>query len=162
LKNDFPNIKYIIAGSGRELKNLKKLVSDLNLNNTVIFVDNVNDAQKKYLFKKTKLMIMPTLDETLNRSIEGFGISYLEAAFFRIPSIASNIGGTPEAVINNKTGIIIDDIKLLHSSIKQLLIDEQKISNLGMNAEKRANSSFLWEKIVKQYISLIYELHQSR
>ena len=162
LKNDFPNIKYIIAGSGRELKNLKKLVSDLNLNNTVIFVDNVNDAQKKYLFKKTKLMIMPTLDETSNRSIEGFGISYLEAAFFRIPSIASNIGGTPEAVINNKTGIIIDDIKLLHSSIKQLLIDEQKITNLGMNAEKRAISSFLWEKIVKQYISLIYELHQSR
>ena len=162
MKNDFPNIKYIIAGSGRELKNLKKLVSDLNLNNTVIFVDNVNDAQKKYLFKKTKLMIMPTLDETSNRSIEGFGISYLEAAFFRIPSIASNIGGTTEAVINNKTGIIIDDIKLLHSSIKQLLIDEQKITNLGMNAEKRAISSFLWEKIVKQYISLIYELQQSR
>ena len=102
------------------------------------------------------------MDESKSRSIEGFGISYLEAAFFGIPSIASNVGGTPEAVINNKTGIIIDDIKLLHSSIKQLLIDEQKITNLGMNAEKRANSSFLWEKIVKQYISLIYELHQSR
>ena len=160
--DDFPNIKYIIAGSGRELKNLKKLVNDLNLNNNVIFVDNVNDAQKKYLFKKAKLMIMPTLDDTSNRSIEGFGISYLEASFFRIPSIASNVGGTPEAVINNKTGIIIDDIKLLHSAIEQLLIDEQKINKLGINAEKRAVSDFLWENVVKKYTSLIYELNHAR
>ena len=43
--------------------------------------------QKKYLYlKKSNLMIMPTLDESEdNRSIEGFGISYIEAAFFWCP-----------------------------------------------------------------------------
>ena len=38
-------------------------------------------------------MVMPTIDETHNNSIEGFGISYIEAALFGIPSIASNVGG---------------------------------------------------------------------
>ena len=44
-------------------------------------------------------MVMPTTDESNERSVEGFGISYLEAAFYGIPSIASNVGGTPEAVL---------------------------------------------------------------
>ena len=120
LKNKFPDILYIIAGEGSEKAYLQRVVNSFDLNNHVFFAGNVNEKQKKQLFKNTTLMVMPTLDESHNRSIEGFGIAYLEAAFFRIPSIASNIGGTPEAVINNKTGIIIDDIKLLHSSIKQL------------------------------------------
>ena len=51
---------------------------------------------------------MPTLDESENKSIEGFGIAYIEAAFFGIPSIASDVGGTPEAVIDKKTGWCID------------------------------------------------------
>ena len=54
-------------------------------------------------------MVMPTLDESQNRSIEGFGIAYLEAAFFGIPSVASKVGGTPEAVLHKQTGIIIDN-----------------------------------------------------
>ena len=54
-------------------------------------------------------MIMPTLDEIKIGSIEGFGIVYIEAAFFAIPSIASNVGGTPEAVIDNSTGKIINN-----------------------------------------------------
>ena len=55
-------------------------------------------------------MVMPTLDESKKNSIEGFGIAYLEAAYYGIPSIASNVGGTPEAVIHNETGIIISDM----------------------------------------------------
>ena len=53
-------------------------------------------------------MVMPTLDESHNRSIEGFGIAYLEAAFFGIPSVASKAGGASEAVLHQETGIIID------------------------------------------------------
>ena len=54
--------------------------------------------------------------------------------------------------------------EIWHRASSQAAADrsEQKITKLGMNAEKRAISSFLWEKIVKQYISLIYELQQSR
>ena len=78
----FPNIQYIIAGTGPELRNLKKIVKDSKLEKYIIFVGKVNDYQKKYLFQKTELMIMPTIDETENRSIEGFGIVYIEAAFF--------------------------------------------------------------------------------
>ena len=162
LITEFPNIKYIVAGAGSELKNLKKLVSELKLEKNVVFVGNVNDAQKKYLFQKVNLMVMPTLDETAKRSIEGFGIAYLEASFYSIPSIASNIGGTSEAVINDKTGIIIEDINELYKAIRDLLTNKTKRNLLGKAAQKRAISEFNWDNISKNYLKLIDNLINSK
>ena len=155
LISEFPDIQYIIAGNGPELKKLKKIVKEKNLNKNIIFVGEVNENQKKYLFQKSNLMIMPTLDEKDNRSIEGFGISYIEAAFFAVPSIASNIGGTPEAVIDNFTGKIIYNISDLFPTIRELLLNQDKIKYLGKNAQKRAFQEFNWDKISENYLSLI-------
>jgi len=159
LLSEFPSLQYIIAGSGSELKNLKKLTSELNLEKNILFVGNISDSQKKYLFQKVNLMVMPTLDETTNRSIEGFGIAYLEASFFSIPSIASNIGGTPEAVVNNNTGVIIDEISQLYPTIRDLLSNQVKLKSLGTAAQKRAITEFTWEVISKKYKSLIKDLY---
>ena len=148
----FPNIQYIIAGDGPEKKFLKTLVEKNHLNQNVKFVGMINDSQKKYLFSKTDLMIMPTLDERDKQSIEGFGIAYLEAAFFGIPSIASNIGGTPEAVLHKKTGIIIDNINELHDTINELLNDTKYLKNLGNQAKNRAINDFNWSKVSKKYL----------
>ena len=49
---------------------------------------------------------MPTFQD--NNSIEGFGLSYIEAAKYGVPSIAGNSGGAKEAIINNKTGWCVD------------------------------------------------------
>ena len=65
---------------------------------------------ENYIFSKTDIMVMPTSDELHEKSIEGFGISYIEAANFGIPSIASNVGGTTEAVLHKNTGLIINEI----------------------------------------------------
>ena len=152
---EFSKIQYIIAGNGPELYNLKKIVKEKNLEKNILFVGTVNDSQKKFLFEKAQLLIMPTLDETQNRSIEGFGIAYIEAAFFSIPSIASDIGGTPEAVIDNFTGKIIKNIDDLFLTIRELLLDPKQINHLGENAKKRAIEEFKWDYISKKYLSLI-------
>ena len=158
LKNDYQNIQYIIAGSGPELQNLKKIVKNLDIQKNVIFVGNINNKQKNYLFKRINLMVMPTIDESINRSIEGFGIAYLEAAFYAIPSVASNIGGTSEAVLHNDTGLIISDISDLYKVLKNILVDKNKLKFLGDNAKLRAENEFTWNVIGKKYLQLINNL----
>ena len=148
-----PRLQYIIAGDGPEKNFLMNLVKKNNLEATVKFIGSVNDQQKKYLFQKTDLMIMPTLDESENRSIEGFGIAYLEAAFFGIPSIASNVGGTPEAVLDKKTGIIINNINELYDTMDNLLIDNRYLKKLGEQAKIRAINEFDWSKVSKKYLN---------
>ncbi len=155
LKLRFSQIKYIISGEGPEKSNLKQIIKNLSLENNVIFTGTVNNQQKKYLYENSDLMVMPTLERSKERSIEGFGIAYIEAAFFGLPSIASKFGGTPEAVLHNKTGIIINDFEDLYLSIYQLLEKKDLIKKLGNEAQQRAIKDFNWEKVTQNYLSLI-------
>ena len=155
LINEFHNLQYIIAGEGSELSYLKKIVKNKKLDQNVIFLGKANDSEKKYIFSKTDLMIMPTTDESKNRSIEGFGISYIEAALFGIPSIASNVGGVPEAILHNKTGIVLNHIDELEANLRELLTNQEKRKNLGKQAKTRALNELEWKNITNKYLSLI-------
>ena len=158
LKDRYPNIRYIIAGEGEEKSYLKSLVNTLNIYKNVNFIGSVTDAQKKYIFNKTDLMVMPTLDETNRSSIEGFGITYIEASLFGIPSIASNVGGTKEAVLHNKTGLILDNLNDLENNICELIENKEKRKLLGENAKNRAQNELNWNNQVKKYLNLISNL----
>ena len=155
MTTDFPKIQYIISGEGPEKTYLQQLVKKYSLHSNVFFAGLVNEFQKKYLFECVDLMVMPTLDEREKRSIEGFGIAYLEAAFFGIPSIASDVGGTKEAVLHNKTGIIINNIDDIYQSIHNLLINPNQRKKLGENARKRAVEDFNWNIVIKKYLDPI-------
>ena len=155
LKNEFNNLQYIIVGEGPELSYLKKIVKNKKLDQNVIFLGKANDSEKKYIFSKTDLMIMPTIDESQNRSIEGFGIAYIEAALFGIPSIATNVGGASEAVLHNKTGIVLNHIDELEVNFRELLTNQEKRKNLGREANIRVQNELQWENITNQYVSLI-------
>ncbi len=155
LKKIYPNIQYIIAGEGDELENIKYEVKNYKLESNVKLVGTINENQKKYIFSKTDIMIMPTLDETHANSIEGFGIVYIEAAQYGIPSIASNVGGTPEAVLHNKTGLIINNFNELDDSIKKLIENKQYTTELGQNAKIRADNELNWEIQIEKYNKLI-------
>ena len=158
LKKIYPNIQYIIAGEGDQLENIKKEIKNYNLESNVKLVGTINENQKKFIFSKTDIMIMPTIDETHANSIEGFGIAYIEAAQYGIPSIASNVGGTPEAVLHNKTGLIINNFNELDESIKNLVENKQNRIELGQNAKTRAENELNWEKQVAKYNKLIDDI----
>ncbi len=159
LKKKYHNIRYIIAGEGKERSYLESLAGSLNISENVIFIGSINDGQKKFILKKTNLMIMPTLDESKKSSIEGFGITYIEAALFGIPSIASNVGGTKEAVLHNETGIIIDNLDKLEIAIVDLIEDNIKMKKLGEKAKERAEIQLSWTNIIKDYNKLIDEVN---
>ena len=155
LKKIYPDIQYIIAGEGDQLDNIKNEIKNYNLDNNVKLVGTVNESQKKFIFSKTDIMVMPTLDQSHANSIEGFGIAYIEAAQYGIPSIASNIGGTPEAVLHNKTGLIINNLNELDESIKKLIENKEYRIKLGQNAKIRADNDLNWEKQIEKYNKLI-------
>ena len=85
-------LKYAILGDGPELSRLKDLVIKHSLLEQVDFI--YHDYPSEKIFKNSSIHIMPTL--TTPDSIEGFGISNVEAASFGLPCIVSNSGGTPE------------------------------------------------------------------
>ena len=77
---------------------------------------------------------------------------------FGIPSIASNVGGTQEAVLHNETGIIINNLDKLETAISDLIGNETKMKHLGEKAKKRAETQLSWATIVKDYEKLIAKI----
>ena len=151
---NFPKIKYLIAGDGPEKIKLVKQTKKLGLEKNVEFLGNINNWEKKNVFENTDIMVMPTIDESHNKSIEGFGISYIEAAFFGICSIATDVGGVREAIVNNETGILLKQNEDIYPNLKGLLLDKEKLNNLGKNAKKRAMTDFNWNKVFKNYLEV--------
>ena len=101
-----PEWRWDIGGSGPQQDELAATITSLNLENRVFLLGRIDEADKNDLLAKADLFIMPSYQE--GKSLEGFGISYAEAARFGVPSIAGQAGGAPEAVIDGETGWCVD------------------------------------------------------
>ena len=153
LKPKFPKIKYISIGYGEEEKNILKLSEELNLENDVIFLKNIDFNLKIALIAESNLFLMPSRIE--KKSVEGFGISFIEAASYGIGSIGGKDGGASDAIAHKKTGLICDGSNL--NSIYDSVLNFFKNNNFleyGKNAREHSEK-FYWDKIIKSYLKLL-------
>ncbi len=153
LKELYPNIIYVCVGYGEEENNLKNLVNELNLSNNVIFLKNIDNGLKNALVCKSNIFVMPSIIH--NKSVEGFGIAYIEAAQYGIPSIGGKDGGASDAIVHDKTGLICDgnNLEEIYSSIDKMLKDH-KYREYGKLA-KEFSKHFHWEQIIKNYQKIL-------
>ncbi len=149
LKEIYHDIIYTCIGYGDEEENLKKLVIELKLENHVIFLKDIPNNLKNALVAKSNIFIMPSIIH--RNSIEGFGIAFIEAAQYGIPSIGGKDGGASDAIIHEKTGIICDgnNLEEIYKSIDNLL-KENKYLDYGKEA-KINSQNFHWNKIIEKY-----------
>ena len=148
LRNEYKIIlKYAILGDGPELSRLKDLVLKFSLQKQVDFIHH--DVSSEKIFKNSFVHIMPTI--TTPESIEGFGISNVEAASYGLPCIVSNSGGTPESIGNN--GIIVKE-----NNSKQLV---KAIIDIFKKYKSYSRKSYLFannfesNKKIKEYLNAI-------
>ncbi len=153
LKQLYPNIIYTCIGYGEEEENIKKLVKELNLENQVLFLKNISQELKNALLAKSNLFVMPSV--IYKKSVEGFGIAYIEAAQYGLPSIGGKDGGEADAIKNNETGIICDGNSLdeIYSSI-DLILKNNSYKNF-VNKTKEFAKKFEWDNIIKQYFKIL-------
>tara|TARA_X000000368_G_scaffold96702_1_gene74237 strand:- start:471 stop:1553 length:1083 start_codon:yes stop_codon:yes gene_type:complete len=149
LKEIYPDIIYLCIGYGDEEENIKKLVEQLNLGNQVIFLKNISNDLKNALVASSNIFIMPSIID--KKSVEGFGIAFVEAAQFGVPSIGGKDGGASDAIVHEKTGLICDGNSLedISASVDTLLKD-RKYKEYGKLA-KENSKNFYWDKIIENY-----------
>ena len=144
-----------ICGEGLQADEIKKCIKDLNLSKNVKLVGKVNTQEKESFLEKSDLFIMPSYK--VNNSIEGFGISYVEAAAYGMPSIAGIEGGVKDAVIDAKTGWCVDplDKLALTDTLKSAINNKKLREKYGNNAQKKFLDYFLGEKVFRKFMDVI-------
>ena len=153
LKQIYPNIIYICIGYGEEEEKLKNLSKELGVQDQVLFLNNIGQDLKNALLSKSNIFIMPSI--VYKKSVEGFGIAFVEAAQFGVPSIGGADGGANDAIIHNKTGLICDgnNLDAVYSSLIQLLENKNYIE-FGKLA-KEESKKFLWSNIIEKYRGIL-------
>ena len=153
LKQIYPDIVYICVGYGEEEENIKQLVKELDLEAQVMFFKDISNDLKNALIAKSNIFVMPSIIH--KKSVEGFGIAYVEAAQYGIPSIGGKDGGAADAIDHEKTGLICDGNNLdeVYSSINSML-ENKRYLEFGKNS-KEFVKKFQWSKIIEEYKKIL-------
>lgn len=144
--------KFVILGEGPELENLRFLAQKLNLEKEVIFLGKVSQADIENYYRAANLFI-------LNSQYEGLSNTLLEVMHAGVPVVASNCGGNPELIANNKEGVLIEygnQEQLLNALIK-ILTDNNLANEFVQNAKQKVQQ-FNLDKMINKTIEVIKNL----
>lgn len=137
-----PGVRYVIAGDGDDIPRLQALAGAAGVQDSVSFLGSRPDDEVRTLFERCDVFVMPS-------GQEGLGLAYLEAAYHGRPSIAGDVGGAPEAVIDGETGYVVPygSVDDLADRLVELLTDGDLRHRMGRAAyarvlERNAFSAF--------------------
>lgn len=140
----FPNLSYLIVGTGPEQERLRRMVAEWHISHAVQFAGFVHDRDLAAYYNLADVYVMPNSED--KGDIEGFGMVFLEANACGKPVIGGLSGGAAEAVIDGETGFLVDphDSEDLARAIRIFLENSEKAVQLGRQGLARARSEFSW------------------
>jgi glycosyltransferase involved in cell wall biosynthesis len=147
--------KLVLAGSkGWLFEEVDQTIHELGLENDVILIGRVQDADVNYLYNAANMLVFPSF-------YEGFGLPPLEAMACGTPVIVSKIKVMPEIV--GDAALLVDphDVEDLAIAMNRLLTDETLREELIVKGHKRADK-FSWEKAARETLDVYHKVGQNK
>ena len=153
----YPTAKLAISGTGYQLEYLQKLSKELGIEPNIVFVNkdvwffskNTKD-QKVKLMQQAWALVFPSVKE-------GWGMTVTECGACGTPTIATNVTGLQDSVINEKTGILVSENpspEELANAMERIIKDKNLREVLGNNAREYVKE-FTWENSYRQFKQLV-------
>ena len=143
-----PNVTFYLAGDGiyrdKIIPKLKKFKNFVWMGN----LEYPNEVKKFFSSIDVYLLLS---------GLEGLGQSVIESMLMKKPVIASNIGGIPEIITNEKTGFLVNlgDSDQIVYLINQLLSKPDLVKKVTVEAEKNVKMNYSWEVIAKKFSGIL-------
>jgi len=145
------NLRFLIAGTGAEEKNLKNLASKLGMGDAIKFLGFENDIYGFLNFIDIN---------TLTSKCESFPYSMLEGAAMKKPMIASAVGGIPALVKDGETGFVFEngDFDAMAEKILELSENKELIKSMGEAICKKVNEEFSADVFAKTHMEIYSQI----
>ena len=154
-----PAAQFLIVGGGfpEERIRFENLLKERKEDHAVVFTGNVPNATMPQFYAASDIAVLPSL-------MEATSISGLESLSSGLPLIGTNIGGIPEIIAHEKTGILIEprNPEQLAEQINRLLADEALRNRLGNAARKRIEEEFSWSVIAERTLEVYEKVMEKR
>lgn len=155
---EFPALRYVIVGEGPDEARLREMATALGVGARVVFAGSMRDDLLPGVYAGASLYVgLSRLLPPIN--VEGFGISFVEAAASGVPSVAGDSGGVRSAVLDGETGIVVapEDDAQVSGAIRRLLNDGQLRRRMSAAARTAAVERFNWDRVVRDTIDFAAE-----
>jgi len=129
------DVRCMIVGTGPRENQLRSYCETLNISRSVEFTGYQENSFEA--LREMDVFVLPS-------RTEGCPIAILEAMAMGLPVVATDVGGNPELVVHNHTGILIPqgDENKLSDAICELINNRERAREMGQNGRKRAFTTF--------------------
>jgi glycogen(starch) synthase len=154
LRQRIPSVMLTLAGDGPSRSDLEQQAARLGIADIVRFTGWIDSEKIPALVNEASLVVVPS------RWQEPFGLVALQAALMERPAVVTKVGGLPEVVIHNETGLLVtpEDSSALADAIASLLQEPKLAVQMGRTGKRRALAYFGWERYVDAYEELYLRL----
>jgi glycosyltransferase involved in cell wall biosynthesis len=149
IAGDIPELKLLVLGEGYANAELKASAQAMGIADRVVFTGLRDDVPA--IVSWMDVVVIPSL-------IEGFGLAAIEAMALAKPVIASRVGGIPEIVVDDETGMLVPPKEpvALARAIGKILQNRKLAEQMGQKGKQRVNEKFNSRLFVKKTLA-VYE-----
>ena len=154
---EVPGTQYVILGDGPYRDHLRQLAYASPARDNITFLGALTDEEKFECYANCDVFVLPS-------EVEGFGIVFLEANAFGKPVVAGRIGGVPEAVEHEQTGLLVDphNVGEIAEAVIRLLKNTGEATRLGDNGRRRVERQFSWKASARNFLSVVSDVIEER
>jgi glycosyltransferase involved in cell wall biosynthesis len=148
VKKSFPNVRYLIAGEGQDKPLLEAEIKTLGLDDHVYLTGILHEIAP--LLIASTLAVLPSL-------IEPLGMFQVEAQYLGVPTIASRVGGIPETILHEETGLMVEPgkVRAWADAICWVLQHPTEAKQMAERGKAFVTAKFSMERNTAELIKLI-------
>jgi len=151
LAADHPDVRFVVAGTGSGELGLRMLATELGIGGRIEFLGYVDSVPP--LLAALEVVVVPSLSEAS-------GLTAMEALALGVPVVASRVGGLPEVVVDEETGLLVTagNEEAIARAVARLLDDPVLARTLASAGARRVEERFAVERMVDGYLRLYRQL----
>ena len=150
-----PSLRVVILGDGSLRTRLERLTAALSVTDVVSFYGRVPHDDVPRHMAAMDIFVMPSIHES-----ETFGIAAVEAQAMGIPVVASRIGGVPEAVLEDRTALLVPpgDVDALSCAVMRLIEEPMLYQSMSGEGRSFVQRCYDWHRNAERVEALYTQL----
>lgn len=156
IHKECPEAKLLLVGEGKDREEYERMVSELDLGNSITFLGTQSQERVSELLRQSRLFVLPSIEE-------GQGVVLVEALASGTPCVGSRVGGIPDVISSDVGALVVaGDIKALANAILQYLKDDHLWSQASKSARIRAQKMYNWDELAKRIVKVYIQVLKKR
>ncbi len=152
-----PGAALLCVGGGPDAPRLQRLAAEHGVADDVVLTGSVPWAELPAHYDAGTVFAMPCRTRRAGLEVEGLGIVFLEASATGLPVVAGRSGGSPEAVLDGRTGHVVDgrSVAAVASGVAELLADPDGARVMGGAGRTWVRREWRWDVLAARLRELL-------